>query len=82
MLNGCNSSHDYPNYVAEIWTGSDHGPLRLGFLAAIPMWAWVCNTKGHLSTFGEVGANINALTIIPHHLLHLVGDTSGLHIGY
>lgn len=71
-----------PIMSPKIWTSSDHRPLRLGSLAADPICTPVRDTEAHLSTFGEVGANINALTMIPHHLLHPVGDTSGLHIGY
>lgn len=62
--------------------GRDHRPHRLGFLAAYPMCTQVRDAAVHLSTFGEVGANINAPTMIPHHRLCPVGDTSGLHIGY
>lgn len=71
-----------PIMVAGIWTGSDHGPLRLEFLAANPMCVQCEILRPIYLPLGEVWANINALTMIPHHLLHPVGDTSSLHIGY
>lgn len=56
----------------------DRRPLCLGLLAA----DLVPYQGPFIYLWREVSANINGVVMIRRHLLHPIGDTAGLHIGY